>query len=120
MQNNRAVGSQYEQQVGSYLEEKGYEIICYNYRCKLGEIDIVAKQGDILVFIEVKYRKNPSRGNPLEAVTAKKQHIISKCANYYIMCHYKYDIPCRFDVIGVMGIAEQKEITHIENAFEYC
>lgn len=120
MQNNRAVGTQYEQQVGQYLEKKGYEIICYNYRCKLGEIDIIAKQKEILVFIEVKYRKNFSMGNPLEAVTVKKQKIISKCANYYMMCHYKYDISCRFDVIGVMGTLNQTEITHIENAFEYC
>lgn len=120
MQNNRAIGSKYEQQVGQYLEEKGYEILCYNYRCKLGEIDIIAKEQNNLVFIEVKYRKNTNMGNPLEAITLKKQRIICKCAKYYMMCHYKYEVSCRFDAIGVIGAEGNIVITHIENAFEYC
>ena len=114
-QNNRKVGTAYEQAVGAFLEEQGYEILEYNYRCRSGEIDIVAKDGEYLVFCEVKFRKDNQAGNPLEAVDFKKQRIISKCAFYYLSTHRLHDIPCRFDVIGVLG----REITLVKNAFEY-
>lgn len=115
MQNNRQLGTQYEKLAGTYLEEQGYQILCYNYRCPLGEIDIVAKQEEIIVFVEVKYRKTLRRGNPLEAVNIRKQRVISKCANYYMAVHHEYNQSGRFDVIGILGAS----ITHIENAFEY-
>lgn len=113
MQNNRIVGAKYEKLAGVFLEEKGYEILQYNYRCPLGEIDLVAKDKEELVFIEVKYRKNLKKGSPLEAVTLKKQMIIGKCAKHYLMSHYKYERDCRFDVIGIVG----DQITHIEGGF---
>lgn len=115
MQNNRKIGSKYEQIAGKYLEKLGYEILCYNYNCPLGEIDIIALEEDTLVFIEVKYRRNLSTGNPLEAVNIKKQKVISKCANYYITGQHRYNCSCRFDVIGIVG----EQITHILNAFDY-
>lgn len=115
MENKRRLGTEYEQIAGKYLVDLGYEIVCYNYRCKIGEIDIIAKQGETLVFVEVKYRKNANKGNPLEAVNIKKQRVISRCANYYIVGAHCYAISCRFDVIGIMG----DEITHVVNAFEY-
>lgn len=122
MQNNRTVGTEFEHLAGKYLEEKGYQILCYNYRCPLGEIDVIAMektgQEDTLVFVEVKYRKNLAKGSPLEAVNQKKQRVISKCANYYITGIRANDLSCRFDVIGIVGSAGN-EITHIENAFEY-
>ncbi|MEF9941266.1 MAG: YraN family protein, partial [Lachnospiraceae bacterium] len=71
--NKRKVGQTYEQAVGEYLSRYGYEIIRYNYRCPIGEIDIIAKEGKVLVFCEVKYRKTNQMGDPLEAVTRKKQ-----------------------------------------------
>ena len=64
MQNNRTIGSEYEDIIVNYIKEKGYEILVTNYRCKQGEIDIVAKDGKYLVFIEVKYRKSSKTGVP--------------------------------------------------------
>lgn len=115
MENKRKIGTEYEKKAGAYLESLGYKIICYNYRCYFGEIDIVAQLHDEIVFIEVKYRKNLSMGNPLEAVHVKKQKVISKCANYYMTTKSCYDKACRFDVIGIVG----EEIIHIANAFDY-
>ena len=116
MQNNRTIGSEYEDIIVNYIKEKGYEILVTNYRCKQGEIDIVAKDGKYLVFIEVKYRKSSKTGVPIEAVTLSKQKIISRVALYYLYDkHLSIDTPIRFDVAGVLD----KEITYIENAFTY-
>lgn len=112
-QNSRRTGTDYEQAVGYYLEQQGYCILEFNYRCRQGEIDIVAKDGSYLVFCEVKYRKNKSMGSPLEAVDQKKQRIIYQCASYYLSTHGNRNEPCRFDVIGIQG----KKIMHIKNAF---
>lgn len=114
--NKRAVGSAYEKIVAEYLESRNYEIIEYNFRCRLGEIDLIAREGKYLVFVEVKYRDSEKSGSPLEAVTPKKQRTISKVAAYYCLTHgYGEDMPCRFDVAAVLG----EEITVIKNAFEY-
>lgn len=113
--NNRKKGSQYEQIAGEYLKLQGYEVLEYNFRCRFGEIDIVAKDGESLVFCEVKYRKNEETGSPLEAVTFAKQKRISKTAFYYVAIKNKESMTYRFDVIGILG----NEIQHIKNAFEY-
>ena len=72
----RKTGTVYEQAVGYYLEQQGYEILVYNYRCRFGEIDLIGKDGEYLVFCEVKYRKNQRKGSPLDAVDKKKQQKI--------------------------------------------
>ena len=85
MENNRrAVGTWYERKAGEYLEALGYEIIQYNYRCKKGEIDLIARDGEYLVFCEVKYRSKAVMGHPLEAVGFHKQQVISRCALWYL------------------------------------
>lgn len=116
--NNRETGTHYEKMAGVYLENKGYRILEYNYRCKCGEIDIVAKDGDCLVFCEVKYRASDRKGHPSEAVDYAKQRVISKSALYYITVHHMEDVPCRFDVISFQSIPKA-EIIHYENAFDY-
>lgn len=114
--NRRAVGTAYERQAGNYLEEQGYRILEYNFRCRSGEIDIIARDGEYLVFVEVKYRRNVKSGDPLEAVDYKKQRIISRTASYYCLTHsYGETTPCRFDVVAILG----EEISVIKNAFEY-
>ena len=72
-ENRRQTGTFYERKAGEYLEKQGYKILEYNYRCRAGEIDIVARDGEYLVFCEVKYRKDNKKGTPLEAVTLQKQ-----------------------------------------------
>lgn len=110
------MGTAYEKLAGAYLEQQGYEILEYNYRCRMGEIDIVARQDGYLVFVEVKYRADSTVGNPLEAVTSAKQRTISKVASYYCLTHgYGTFTPCRFDVAAVLG----EQIKVIQNAFDY-
>ena len=101
--NNRETGSYYERMAGVYLTEKGYEILEYNYRCRLGEIDIIARDGDYLVFCEVKYRADA------------KQRVISKSALYYMTVNGIDEIPCRFDVVSI----EDDRIILYQNAFDY-
>jgi len=115
MLNKREQGSFYEKEAGKYLESKGYTILEYNYRCKAGEIDIVAKDGQYLVFCEVKYRKTNKKGNALEAVAFSKQKTLSKCALYYLTEKGLLYMSCRFDVVGING----GKITHVKNAFDY-
>ena len=113
--NKRQIGTEKEQLAGAYLEKNGYEIIEYNFRCRQGEIDIIAKDGEYLVFCEVKYRSGSKSGTPFEAVDYKKQRIISRCAYFYIMKkHWEY-LPCRFDVISVTD----KGVEVLKNAFDY-
>lgn len=120
--NNRKVGTFYEQIAGKYLESIGYKILQFNYRCKVGEIDIVALDGNYLVFCEVKYRSDILKGMPSEAVDYRKQRILSKCALFYVSAHRCTQMPCRFDVIGILGSkdhCDQTEIRHYKNAFFY-
>ena len=112
---NHKTGAEYEQKAGAYLEEQGYEILEYNFRCRAGEIDIVARDGEYLVFCEVKYRTDASTGHPAEAVDTRKQRRISKCALYYLTCHGLADQACRFDVVSFEG----ETVTLYPNAFDY-
>ena len=109
----RQTGTDYERAAGYYLEQLGYEILEYNYRCRAGEIDLIAKDGEYLVCCEVKYRSDGRKGSPLEAVGAGKQRTIFRCAMFYLAEHHTEDVPCRFDVSGIEGA----EVVHIKNAF---
>jgi putative endonuclease len=111
--NKRKTGAQYEQKAGHYLEEKGYRILQYNYRCKCGEIDIVAQDGETIVFCEVKYRSSMRYGSPLAAVDGAKQRVIARCASYYLTEHHCLGHACRFDVIGILP----NQIQHVQDAF---
>lgn len=99
-----------------YLEGLGYEIIERRYRCSFGEIDIIAGDGEYLVFVEVKYRKSLKAGFPAEAVTKTKQRAIVKTAFHYILKRKPGRENYRFDVIEVFG-AELIDVNHHINAF---
>lgn len=112
--NKRQLGADYEDKACEYLESKGYIILDRNFRNKNGEIDIIAKDKECLVFIEVKYRQNKTYGYSTEAVNYRKQAIIYRVAENYLS--YKseyYGMPCRFDVIGF----DNDNLNHIKNAF---
>ena len=99
-----------------YLRKKRYAILASNYRCKFGEIDLIARDGRTLVFVEVKYRRSRAYGNPAEAVDGRKQHTICRVSDYYRMTHgISEDQPCRFDVAAIEG----DEVCLIRNAFPY-
>lgn len=100
--NNREIGSRYEEQAAACLVNQGYVILDKNYRCRSGEIDLIARDGSYLVFIEVKYRSHTSAGDPAEAVDRKKQKKVVNTARYYLLTHgYLEETPCRFDVAAV-------------------
>ncbi len=114
---NKQKGNAGEQKACEYLKAQGYQILEQNFHCKVGEIDIIAKDHEYLVFVEVKYRKTASHGSPLEAVNFTKQKKISQTAGYYLMTKHKQEnVSVRFDVVSVLG----EEVTLIKNAFPYC
>lgn len=117
LRNNKRVGSGYEKLAADYLTARGYEIVEMNFRCRTGEIDIIAREGRYLVFVEVKYRNGRGIGTPLEAVTPGKQRSISRVAVYYMLVrHLPETTPCRFDVVGI----SPDGIELVRNAFSYC
>ena len=101
-----------ERLAAKHLKKLGYRIVSQNYKAKMGEIDIIAMDGDILVFAEVKQRASDDFGAPREFVTKEKQRKIKNTAQLYMMKN-KYAGNVRFDVVEVL----EKEITHIKNAF---
>ncbi len=114
MKNCRRIGSWYEQKAAEYLKAQGYQILEKNFRCQSGEIDLIAKENEYLVFVEVKYRRTVALGNPLEAVDQRKQKRIYQAAGYYLHCfYYGKEVSCRFDVVAILG----EEIFLIRNAF---
>jgi len=104
-----------EKLAADHLRQKGYAILETNYRTPAGEVDIIARDGDYTVFVEVKSRRHLDYGYPREAVGPQKQRRIKKVALYY-MAGQKTEINCRFDVVEVLEM-DGTEITHIENAF---
>src|SRR5216683_2305707 len=83
------------------LERRGYAIIARRYRCRGGELDIIARDGSTLVFVEVKARDSRAFGDAAEAVTWHKQQRIVRLASDYVMRHHLNDSPCRFDVVSI-------------------
>ena len=114
----KTLGSDGEAFAAEFLRKKGYRIIAKNYKTSIGEIDIVAKDGDTLVFFEVKTRTSESFGYPFEAVNDHKRRKIKNVALLFLK-KMKEEVPARFDVLSI-SIAEngRKEITHIQDAFE--
>jgi putative endonuclease len=114
-QARQAFGSRGEDLACSELEHRGYAILERRYRCRLGEVDIVARDGDVTVFVEVKARENGEFGGGAAAVTPAKQRTIARVAMDYLARHRLVDRPCRFDVVVVDGASG---VTVIPNAFE--
>ena len=110
--NKRDVGTFYEDVAVRYLEENGVEIIARNYRCRLGEIDLIGRQGKVLIFFEVKYRKSTNYGSSLQAVDVRKQKQIVRTAKYYLT-YDRSDSYIRFDVIGI----DNDRVEWIKDAF---
>jgi len=113
----QSLGRAGEKAAAKYLRRNGYRIIETNWRCPIGEIDIIARKDDILVFCEVKARQNLAFGLPEEAVTANKQARLRKLGDYY--WNFKSDKKQnpRFDVLSIIARSGGLEIEHIEDAF---
>ncbi len=99
--NRRELGSLGERWAAEYLAGHGYRILETNYRCRKGEVDIVARDGDCLVFVEVRTRSGPGFGTPEESVTAAKQHRLVSVALSYLQSHRGLPPDWRIDVVAV-------------------
>ena len=102
----------------THLKKCGYDIIERNYTCLFGEIDIVAKDGDTLVFVEVKSRKSENFGDPQVAVGLEKQKKMSKISLKYLEEENLYPCDARFDVVAIKMLPAGNTIELIQNAFE--
>jgi putative endonuclease len=100
------------------LKKAGYKIIETNYHTRLGEIDIIAKDKNTIVFVEVKSRRSVHFGNPKQAVTPQKQRKISMVALYYLKTTGQTTARARFDVVTVISNRDQPQVDIIKNAFE--
>ena len=101
-----------------FLKKKGYEIIEQNYRCKLGEIDIIARDGRVLAFVEVKARRTGDFGGPKWAVTPRKQRKISMVALKYLKETEQMGKKARFDVVAIRLLPGDPDVEIIKNAFD--
>lgn len=115
---NLELGKSGEEAAVNFLTKKGYKILKRNYKNKLGEIDIIAKDDKTLCFVEVKTRTNLNFGYPQEAITIFKQRQLNKVALWYLKQYNLFDVPVRFDIVCVIFNQENKtEIEIIKNAF---
>ena len=115
-ENTRKTGEKYEEAAAAFLEKQGYRIRRRNFRCRIGEIDLIADKDGYLIFIEVKYRRNGKNGSAAMAVSTAKQKKISRVADYYMMENGIYqDRKVRFDVVAIDG----EELHLFEDAFPY-
>lgn len=113
-----ARGKRGEDRACEYLRALGYHIIERNFRCRLGELDIIARDGNTLVFAEVRTRTHARHGSPLETVGGPKQRRIARVASYYLSVRRPRLDTCRFDVVGITGEhVEHIHIEHIKDAF---
>ncbi len=122
MKNSHRIGLEMENLAAQYLEYKGYHVLERRYKSRLGEIDLIAKRQELLIFVEVKYRKDLENGRPSLAVSALKQQKIRKTAMLYWQQYCQRmggtDISCRFDVIELWKENGKYRVHHYKNAFE--
>ena len=115
--NRRKWGKAGEELAAQYLERNGLKILEHNFRFERGEIDLIAEEGEELVFVEVKARRSNAFGAPEEAVTEKKQEQVHAIAEGYLFIHDIDDRPCRFDIVAIEYQNGTAEIRHIRDAF---
>ena len=115
MTDRKKRGDSGEAAIARYLEERSYQVLERQYRCRWGEIDLIARDGVYLVFIEVKYRRDGRTGHPAESVGRQKQQKLIRAAQYYCLIRQiPENHPCRFDVVSILG----DQVEHIQHAFE--
>ena len=106
-----------EEIASRYLTRKGYRIVERNYRTRRGELDVIARQRDTLVIVEVKLRRGTAFGDPLDAVTPRKQRSIRLITEEYLAEREPDYQELRFDVLGILLLGGRPGITHVEDAF---
>ena len=115
----KLLGQEGESAAEHYLRHKGYRIVARNLRSSVGELDLVAEDGQVLVFVEVKTRRTDAFGGAIHAVHQRKQEKLIQLAAQYLARHHIHNRPCRFDVVLLQGAETvAPQIDHIQNAFE--
>lgn len=112
------LGAEGERAAENFLRRQRYAIVQRNYRCRAGEVDLVALDGATVVFVEVKTRTQPGFGTPLEAVDPRKQRQIQRAAQYYLSENRLQNRDARFDVVGVWWDGGELRCELVKNAFE--
>ena len=111
-------GSVAEDRALAHLLALGHELLARNYRLPGGELDLITRQGGVIVFTEVRQRRGARYGGPLESVTPHKVALLHRAAlHYLVQVHGRDDLACRFDVIGILGSETHGKLTHLENVF---
>ena len=113
------IGAEGEKIAADFLKKNGYRIIDKNFRCPLGEIDIVAREKGAIVFVEVKTRKSSKLGYPEQAVGIRKQKKMSQLALWFLQKKKIIDTGARFDVVAITMLSSGNEIKLFKNAFDY-
>lgn len=113
----RARGGVVEQAAASWLAGRGLVLEASNQHAKGGELDLVMRHGEVLVFVEVRHRANSRHGHPLETVTLTKQRRLIRAARFYLQRN-RLSCPCRFDVVAATGIPPDIEFEWVTHAFE--
>ncbi len=114
----RKIGSEAEDLAIDYLQKTGLTLLTRNYHCRRGEIDLIMRDGNFLVFIEVRYRRNSRYGSAAESVTRQKQQRLLTTAEHYLQNEKQNaDNACRFDVITLSG-QQDLQIEWIKDAFQ--
>ena len=109
-------GSGAEDRALAHLLGLGHVLLARNYRIRGGEIDLVTRQGGVIVFTEVRQRRSDAYGSPLESLTPRKMALLSRAALHYLARELgRDDLPCRFDVVSIRGSEAAGELTHLEN-----
>ncbi len=115
---SRGQGQWAEELAHNHLCGQGLQSIERNYRCKTGEIDLILLEQDIVVFVEVRYRRSQRYGGSLESIDIRKQQRILNTATYYLQTHqWAQQHPCRFDVVLISGAVEKPLVRWIADAF---
>jgi putative endonuclease len=113
----RTKGLEGEALAAVFLEQQGYRVLERNFRFERGEVDLIAEDGDELVFVEVKTRHSGQFGTPEEAMTPKKEALMKKVAEGYLHVHRIDQQACRFDVVAILFVGGEPRIRLIRNAF---
>jgi putative endonuclease len=114
----RTLGALGEDAAAELLRSRGYRIVAKNHRCRLGEVDLVAEKGDLLVFVEVRTRATAAFGGPEETVNLRKQRRVIAAARDYLAQRRGPARALRFDVVAVVDGPKGPSLMHFENAFE--
>jgi putative endonuclease len=120
-ESTRDAGARYESAALAHLTQAGLALVARNYHCRFGEIDLVMRERDVVVFVEVRYRRSRGYGGGVDSVDASKRAKLVRAAAAFLADHPRLaDATCRFDVLAIGGTPDAPSFDWRRNAFETC